>query len=176
MDVVLTADRPLTEAELVAVARDGAPVELSDACLDRLAAAYRDRVYDAVLDCRFIEGAESFLEQAHGRVDLHLISGTPHDELVDIVARRGLTGYFDSIHGAPAKKVDAFAHIVKSRRYAAARTVAVGDSLTEFIAARELGIPFLGIIPAGWNIPFPADVPVLPSLVAAGALLGISAN
>ena len=39
MDVVLSADRPLTEAELVAVARDDAPVELSHACLDRLATA-----------------------------------------------------------------------------------------------------------------------------------------
>ena len=39
MDVVLNADRPLTEAELVAVARHAAPVELSDGCLDRLAAA-----------------------------------------------------------------------------------------------------------------------------------------
>lgn len=41
MDVVLHPGHPLTEAELVAVARDGAPVELAPAGLDQLAAARR---------------------------------------------------------------------------------------------------------------------------------------
>ena len=38
MDVLLSADRPLSESELEAVARHGAPVSLDPACLDRLAA------------------------------------------------------------------------------------------------------------------------------------------
>jgi histidine ammonia-lyase len=38
---VLHPDRPLTEPELVAVARDGAPVELAPAALEQLAAARR---------------------------------------------------------------------------------------------------------------------------------------
>jgi histidine ammonia-lyase len=41
MDVVLHPDRPLSEPELVAVARNGAPVELAPAALDQLAAARR---------------------------------------------------------------------------------------------------------------------------------------
>jgi histidine ammonia-lyase len=39
MDVVLQADRPLSEAELVEVARHGAPVEISPESLDRLRTA-----------------------------------------------------------------------------------------------------------------------------------------
>src|SRR3954469_7438134 len=39
MDVVLQADRPLTETELVEVARHGAPVEISPESLDRLRSA-----------------------------------------------------------------------------------------------------------------------------------------
>src|SRR5688572_5701331 len=39
MDVVLRADRPLSEAEVVAVGRDAAPVELSPECLERMSAA-----------------------------------------------------------------------------------------------------------------------------------------
>src|SRR3954463_2237053 len=39
MDVVLQADRPLTEAEVVEVARHGAPVEISAESLERLRAA-----------------------------------------------------------------------------------------------------------------------------------------
>src|SRR3954462_14789733 len=39
VDVVLTAERPLTEAEVVAVARSRARVELSAECLQRLGGA-----------------------------------------------------------------------------------------------------------------------------------------
>jgi len=39
MDVVLRPDRPLTEPEVVEVARHGAPVELDPGCLERLQAA-----------------------------------------------------------------------------------------------------------------------------------------
>ncbi len=45
-DVVLSADRPLGEAEVEAVARHGARVSLDQACLDRLAAA-RSRIEQA---------------------------------------------------------------------------------------------------------------------------------
>ena len=45
MDVTLTADRPLTERELVAVAREGARVALSPAALERLRTA-REHVDD----------------------------------------------------------------------------------------------------------------------------------
>jgi phosphoglycolate phosphatase len=140
--------------------------------LDRLAASYRDLVYEAVLGCAFVPGAEGFLEIAHGRIDLHLVSGTPHNELVDIVHRRGLAKYFATVHGAPMQKHDAFAQIV-ARGYDPARTLAVGDAVTEYVAASDLGIPFLGIVPVGSPNPFPTRIPVVASLENLGALLGI---
>jgi len=51
------------------------------AVVERLANAYRDLVYDAVVACAFVPGAERFLDLARGRIELHLISGTPQDEL-----------------------------------------------------------------------------------------------
>ncbi len=38
MDVVISSDRPLTEAEVEAVARHGAPISLDRECLERLGA------------------------------------------------------------------------------------------------------------------------------------------
>lgn len=144
----------------------------SDESLDRLTAAYRNLVYDRVLACAFVPGAKHFLDLAHGRIDMHLVSGTPHDELVDIVERRGLAPYFRTVHGAPTKKIDAFAQILELG-YEPARALAIGDSITEFDAARALGVPFLGIVPEGLVNPFPAAIPVLPSLENCGSLLGL---
>jgi histidine ammonia-lyase len=55
MDVVLRAERPLTEAEVVAVARHAARVELSAECLDRLDAA-REHVDDLAAEDRPVYG------------------------------------------------------------------------------------------------------------------------
>ncbi len=143
------------------------------ATVDRLTAAYRDLVYDAVLRSAFIPGAERFLELAHRRIGMHLVSGTPHDELVDIVERRGLTKYFASVQGAPPSKLESFKRIIEAHGYDPARSLAVGDALTEFVAASELGIPFLGIVADGLDNPFPGRIPVVASLENVGPLLGL---
>jgi len=40
----------------------------------------------------------------------------------------------------------------------------VGDSMTEYMAAQDVGLPFLGIVPARIENPFPASVHVWPTL------------
>jgi hypothetical protein len=52
--------------------------------------------------------------------------------------------------------------------------VAIGDSMTEFWAAEELGIPFLGIAAGAGGTAFPAGTPTRPSLTAVGTLLAIA--
>jgi phosphoglycolate phosphatase-like HAD superfamily hydrolase len=142
------------------------------ATLDRLAADYARRVHAGVLACPFVPGAPEFLEIASRRCDLHIVSGTPHAELEDIVARRGLARYVTTIAGAPETKRDAFLRILSEHGYPATRTLAVGDATTEYDAARELGIPFLGIVAEGDANRFPGDVPVLPTLERLAASIG----
>lgn len=141
--------------------------------VERLAAAYRDIIYDAVVACAFVPGAERFLEIAHGRIELHLISGTPQEELRDIVALRGLARYFRSVVGAPTTKRDAFAAILALHRHAPATTVAIGDATTEYDAACELGIPFVAVVPPGAGNAFPPAVPVVASLETLPRILGL---
>ena len=103
-------------------------------------------VFDPVVACPFIAGAQTLLNRALGRVDMYLISGTPHEELVEIVRARGLGRFFKSMHGAPTGKPEAFKRILEKGRYKPEQTLAVGDSITEYDAAAGLGIPFLGIV------------------------------
>jgi phosphoglycolate phosphatase-like HAD superfamily hydrolase len=137
----------------------------------RLAARFRARVFDAVVGAEFVPGAEALLERAQGAIALHLVSGTPHEELREIVAARGLEGRFASVDGAPPDKATSFARLLRERGYAPGETLAVGDALTEFEAARELGVPFLAIVPPGARNRFPPDVPAVPDLRPAIAYL-----
>jgi phosphoglycolate phosphatase-like HAD superfamily hydrolase len=142
--------------------------------LDRLTAAFRARVFDAVLASDFVPGAERLLRLAQGKIALHVVSGTPHDELVEIVERRGLARWFASVDGAPPGKRETFARILAERGYRADEALAVGDALTEFEAARALAIPFLAVVPPGAVDRFPADLPHVPTLEPVAALLGLA--
>jgi phosphoglycolate phosphatase-like HAD superfamily hydrolase len=141
--------------------------------LDLLCERYFDAVYRAVLACSFIEGARELLEQAERKARMHVVSGTPNDELNRIVRERGLSRFFRSVHGAPATKRERFAEIVREEECAPSQALAIGDSMTEFEAARDHDIPFLGIVPPALKSPFPAGVRTWPTLSDAAARLGI---
>jgi phosphoglycolate phosphatase-like HAD superfamily hydrolase len=142
--------------------------------VERLSHRYSELVYGAVMKCPFIDGAESLLAVANGKVDMHVVSGTPEDELHSVIKERDLARFFRSIRGAPNTKPDAFARILRDNNYEASRVVAIGDSMTEFWAAQQLGIPFLGIESDGRAAQFPAGVVTRPSLKAVPELLRIS--
>ena len=116
------------------------------------------------------------LAAANGKVDMHVVSGTPDDELRAIIRERGLANFFRSITGAPATKIEAFARILGENGYDASEVVAIGDSMTEFWAAEELGISFLGIAADASDTSFPAGTPTRPSLATVGTLLAIASN
>jgi len=145
---------------------------IDDEGIETLSAAYTRLVHEAVLTCPFIPGARELLDCVRGKAAMHVISGTPLEELQDVVNGRGLAPYFASLHGAPVTKLDAFREILSTRGYAPHRILAIGDALTELEAANTLGIPFLGVTPIGEPPTFPYGVPVVPSLEGLVEALG----
>lgn len=150
----------------------GRPV--TDERIEALSAAYTGAVHEAVLACPYVAGAEELIRRAQGHAGLHVVSGTPQDELDDIVLRRGLASCFASWHGAPMTKLEAFGMICARHGYVRQRVLAIGDAVTEFTAAHQLGIAFLGVQPAGGPATFPPGVPVVPSLEGIAAALGFA--
>ena len=146
--------------------------EADDARIEHLSNEYARRVYEAVVACPFVPGAEDFLRSVHGNADLHVISGTPHDELVDICRRRGIAHYFTGIRGAPEPKRDAFRHIVDEFRYDPKTLLAIGDATTEYEAARALGIAFLGVVADPRRNVFGDEVPLVANLEGLATRLG----
>jgi phosphoglycolate phosphatase-like HAD superfamily hydrolase len=140
--------------------------------VEKLAMRYRDLVFDAVMACRFVPGAQELLEKGHGKIDMHLVSGTPVDELGVIVEGRGLSKYFSSIQGGPVLKPEAFANIMHKHGYEPARTLAVGDAMTEYDVALSLGIPFLAIGTDGAHV-FPDEAIRVPHLEGADRMIGL---
>jgi len=130
---------------------------------------YSELLMERIDSCPELPGARAFLESRQGALSLHLISGTADDDLQRITRERDFARYFRSIVGSPTTKPDAFADVLRQGGWQPAEVLAIGDSFTEFDAARGLGMPFAGIVAPGEENPFPADVPVYQDMAALDA-------
>ena len=135
----------------------GAP--LTDDQLGRWAEDYSKLVKKKVTDAAWIAGAEEFLVSMTGGVKVFVISGTPQDELRDILKARKMSHHFLEILGSPVKKPIHIRNLLKQYELSPERCIFVGDSLTDYNAAAETGLHFIGI---RGKIDFPAGTIVLP--------------
>ena len=127
-----------------------------------LADRFSKLVEDAVVDCPFVPGAREFLEDNYKKFALFVASGTPEDELKRIISRRGMSGYFLGTYGAPAKKGDILIKI--SKNYHNKTMLMVGDAMTDYQAASQAGIRFIGRVPEYNESPFPGNTEIIRNL------------
>tara|TARA_B100000242_G_C43048184_1_gene489371 strand:- start:1531 stop:2163 length:633 start_codon:yes stop_codon:yes gene_type:complete len=113
--------------------------------LTNLSNKFSSLVKQNVIDAPFIKGALKFLENNHEILDIHLSSATPHEELLEIVIKKNIFKYFQSISGSPENKITHINQLLSSRQYYQGEVVYVGDSLQDMKAAKETGIHFIGV-------------------------------
>jgi phosphoglycolate phosphatase-like HAD superfamily hydrolase len=118
--------RPLSEAESAA-----------------LGERFTALAFQRVLEVPFVPGAREALAQLGGRFSLFVASGTPQDELDEIVRRRGLAPSFREVHGTPREKPAILRDILRRHAWSCEQILFVGDGLTDHNAARETGVAFL---------------------------------
>jgi phosphoglycolate phosphatase-like HAD superfamily hydrolase len=136
-----------------------------------LGSRFNRLVEDGVVAAAWVPGASEFLKACHKTWPLFVASGTPQDEMRRIVERRGIGGYFRKVFGSPTKKAEILRGIAKDVGCALSELVMVGDASNDFEAARETGVPFIGIVLKGEASPFASDVRVLPDLTGLQAAL-----
>jgi phosphoglycolate phosphatase-like HAD superfamily hydrolase len=114
------------------------PEMVSEFC-ERFSALVRD----AIVAAPWVPGVREYLDQHYTRQAFILVTATPQDEIVDIVAALGLGNYFRSIVGSPTSKPAAVAAALERERVAPEACVYVGDSTTDLDAAAMNGVPFV---------------------------------
>jgi phosphoglycolate phosphatase-like HAD superfamily hydrolase len=139
--------------------------------IEDLSRRFAEIVFERVLDAPFVPGAEAFLQATRRESRLFLVSGTPQGELVEVLAARGLSNFFEGVVGAPTRKMVAFSRILREIGLPPARALAIGDASTELLAARSLGVPFLWVAYEAARPPW-VDAPVTATLEGVAAALG----
>ncbi len=117
---------------------------LSDGELKKLCDRFEELVKQKVIRAPFVKGAEELLKKCFGRFKMFVVSGTPQDEVRDIVRNRKLQDYFVHVFGSPDKKTEITRKILDTYRFVPSEVVFVGDAVTDLNAAKETGIYFIG--------------------------------
>jgi len=117
---------------------------LADSEVDELADAFSALVVDRVVAAPMVKGAQAFLNHARETLRLFVVSGTPTDELGEVIRRREMQQYFTGIWGSPNSKADNISALLQEHGLHADRCVMIGDALADYEGAIANAVPFLG--------------------------------
>lgn len=109
-----------------------------------LADKFSDIVYEKVMHCDYVPGAREFLEQCYQKYDFYIATGTPEEEIRQILDGRDLAKFFKGVYGTPGKKEDIVANILNMNHYSPEEVIFVGDAETDLKAANRNNLHFVG--------------------------------
>ena len=114
--------------------------QFDDVLYEKLLSSYADCCIALYKKASLTPGAIDFFEKSNARH--YVASGGDEEELRKVFDSRGYTKYFINIYGSPKPKGECV-KIVVSREVTSKNTVLIGDSVSDFEAARENGIDFI---------------------------------
>ncbi|WP_052128857.1 HAD family hydrolase [Neosynechococcus sphagnicola] len=130
---------------------------LEEETLANLGVRFSQQVYEAVLACPFVAGAEEFLRSRAPDYPLYIASGTPEAELQAIVHQRHLKGFFQGVYGSPASKQAILQRILHEQQLQPSELLMIGDAIADYQGAKATAVPFVGRVEAGKPNPFPSQ-------------------
>ncbi len=139
---------------------------LSESGLRELGTRYSEIVVDKILQTPFVPGAlETLASCANANVPVFVISGTPHEELLDILARRELQRYVTAAWGSPTEKTTAIQEIRATYGHLTNEMLFVGDGFFDYQAAMSESVPFIARESGGESIDWGSwGIPNVPDL------------
>ena len=110
-----------------------------------LSREFRRLVFEGVMRSPMVPGIMETLESLHCRLPMYVASGTPNDELLQVLDARKLTHFFKGVYGTPPGKTELLRRIIEEEGVSPKDTLMVGDSSTDLNAAQSCGTRFFGI-------------------------------
>ncbi len=111
--------------------------------LNLFAKKFSDLVVKEVLNANYIHGIESYLKINHNRQKFFLVTATPEEEILKITKKLEIFDYFKTIIGYPKNKEEAFKFILNKFGINNADFIVIGDSLSEYNAAKKYSLKFI---------------------------------
>ena len=117
--------------------------KLTDSKLKELENRFSRYVKDKVIQASFVEGALEFLKSNFNEYDFYIVSGTPQQEIEEIVSKKSLSAYFLGVYGSPPFKAEIINSLLSAKKYLKDNVIFIGDSLDDLEGALESNIRFI---------------------------------
>jgi beta-phosphoglucomutase len=135
----------------------------------KLSDEFSKLVFERIVQCPYVLGAEEFLNCFWSKIPLYLISVSPAEELERILKARDLNKYFKKIYAIPWLKKDAIKEILNNENISGEEAVFIGDAFEDFQAAQSTNVFFIG---RDSNKSFQdADIPIYKNMFEVKTLL-----
>ena len=111
----------------------------------KLGREFSNLVFQKVIECPYVKGAEGFLKSFSEKYPLYVASATPQEELNRIISARNLDKYFKKVWGTPpGNKIEFIQNILNKENAKPIEAIYIGDMLRDYEIARKTGVFFIG--------------------------------
>lgn len=116
---------------------------ISEEEINSCANQYSLIVKEAVINSPSVLGADEFLYQNRNNFTFALVSGSDQSELIEVCRERGVLDFFEEVLGSPVDKHVNLKNLVQKKKWNKRKCIYIGDSITDFEAAKFASIDFI---------------------------------
>jgi len=100
-------------------------------------------VFNAVINSKFIPGVKIFLENNYENYNFFISTGTPTNEIIEILKKKNIFHYFKDVYGSPDNKKKHIEEIINKYKINYKDAFFIGDAKVDFLAASFYKILFI---------------------------------
>ncbi len=119
--------------------------KISDYEVNQMAKEFSNLVFEGVCNSPYVLGAQDFLEYVNNKYLTFICTGTPDNEIIEILKYKNLSNKFNGVYGSPNDKVSIIDNIISTNSLSLNDVFFIGDAMTDYNASLKTGIDFVGI-------------------------------
>lgn len=139
--------------------------KVTEAKINDLANRFSASVKEKVIAANYIHGALDFIKNNKHKKQF-ICTGTPENEILEIIKAKDIDSYFEKAYGSPSSKSSIIRTILRYCNKSSDECIFFGDAMTDYNAALECSIPFIGIQENPSNNIFPKGTKLIKNFVS----------
>ena len=118
-------------------------VDLDEDEINSLAKEFSKIVFQKVIECPYVKGAKESIVTLKTNYKQFIVTGTPQNEIEQILKSLKINHFFDGIFGSPKNKIEISKQILDTEKLNHNQVVFIGDATTDFKAAKHFKFKFI---------------------------------
>jgi len=118
-------------------------LNINDEEIVLLSKQFSDLVVEQVINAAYVPGVLDYIKKCFKKWDLFISTGTPKDEIKEILIKKGIDKYFIEVFGSPENKESHIDIILSKYFFKSEELIFYGDSNSDLDAAEYANIPFV---------------------------------